>query len=98
MGVILYMNLPFILLNASNPGLWQSLVNFLSTILEGLSKFTHNHGVAVILFTLIMRSVILPLDLKSRKANRQLNNIQPELKKIKEKYKNDPEKINKKTL
>lgn len=92
------MNLPFIVLNAANPGLWQSLVNFLSSILEGINNFTHNYGLSVILFTLIMRAAILPLDLKSRKANQKMADLQPQIKQINEKYKNDPDKKNKKMM
>jgi len=103
------MNLPIILLNAAQEaqrtGLWASFVNFLSSILQGLNKITGaipepfgGYGLAIVLFTILMRLVLLPLDIKARKANYKIQQIQPELSEIQKKYKNNPEKLNKKTM
>jgi YidC/Oxa1 family membrane protein insertase len=105
------MNLPIILMNAAqetqNTNLWGHFVNFLSSILQGLYNATEmlplpdrfkGYGLAIILFTLLMRLVLLPLDLKSRKANQKMQELQPLINEINQKYKNDPEKKNKKTM
>jgi len=103
------MNLPIILMNAAQEaqktGLWAAFVNFLSSILESLNKITGSipepfggYGLAIVLFTLLMRLVLLPLDLRSRKANYKIQEIQPQLSELQKKYKNDPEKLNKKTM
>lgn len=103
------MNFPIILMNAAEqaqkPGIWGTFVNFLSSILEGLNSLTGlipepfgGYGLAIILFTIIMRLALLPLDLKSRKANQKMQEIQPLINEINQKYKNDPEKKNKKTM
>lgn len=103
------MNLPIILLNAAQqaqkPGVWGTFVNFLSSILEGINSLTGmipepfgGYGLAIILFTIIMRLALLPLDLKSKKANQKIQEIQPLIEEINKKYKNDPEKKNKKTM
>jgi len=90
---------------AQRTGLWASFVNFLGSILESLNKLTGSipapfggYGLAIILFTLLMRLVLMPLDIKSRKANYKIQEIQPELSELQKKYKNDPEKLNKKTM
>lgn len=90
-----------ILMAAASPektGFWRSFVNFLSSIIEFLYKVIPNYGVAIILFTLITRFALLPLDLKSKKSTKKMNEVQPELDKISKKYKDDPEKLNKKTM
>jgi YidC/Oxa1 family membrane protein insertase len=103
------MNFPIILMNAAQQaqktGIWGTFVNFLSSILEGLNSLTGmipepfgGYGLAIILFTIIMRLALLPLDLKSRKANQKMQEIQPLINEINQKYKNDPEKKNKKTM
>lgn len=51
----------------------------------------HNVGIAVILLTLLVRFAIYPLTLKSIKAQRAMKNIEPKLKEIKEKYKDNRE-------
>src|SRR5690554_1830596 len=101
------MNLPMILMNVAQEtqktGLWASFVNFLSSILEGINKITGQipepfggYGLAIILFTILMRFVLLPLDIKSKKANQKMQEIQPLINEINQKYKNDPDKLNKK--
>ncbi len=103
------MNLPIILMNAAQgaqrTGLWASFVNFLSSILQSLNKITGaipepfgGYGLAIVLFTILMRLILLPLDIRARKANYKIQQIQPELQEIQKKYKNNPEKMNKKTM
>lgn len=50
-------------------------------------------GISIIVFTLIVRSLMLPLAFKQQKSMKEMQVIQPELKKIQDKYKNkkDPE-------
>lgn len=84
--------------NVASPGLWGSFVGFLGDILRGINAVTGNYGISIIIFTIIMRGILLPLDLKSRKSMRQMAEIQPLQKQINEKYKNDPEKKNKKMM
>lgn len=49
-------------------------------------------GVAIILVTIIVRLILVPLYQKSIKSQREISLIQPELKEIREKYKDDKEK------
>lgn len=84
--------------NVASPGIWGSFVGFLSDILRGINTATGNYGLSIIIFTILMRGLLLPLDLKSRKSMRQVAEIQPKLKEINEKYKNDADKRNKKTM
>lgn len=49
-------------------------------------------GIAIIVFTIIARICLLPLSLKQSKTTAKMGVIQPELKKLQEKYKNDPQR------
>jgi len=51
-----------------------------------------SYGITIILFTLVMRILLLPLSLKQTKSTVKMSAIQPEVKKIQEKYKKDPQK------
>ncbi len=53
-----------------------------------------NYGAALILFTVIVRLILLPLAVKQQKSMMETQKIQPELAKIREKYKNDKQKLN----
>ena len=54
----------------------------------------HNFGLTIIFFTVIIKLALLPLTLKSQRSSQAMNALQPEVKKIQEKYKNDKEKQN----
>ncbi|MDW8802775.1 membrane protein insertase YidC [Clostridium sp. A1-XYC3] len=51
-----------------------------------------SYGIAIILMTLIIRLILLPLNIKQMKSSLVMNELQPETKKIQDKYKNDPQK------
>lgn len=50
-------------------------------------------GVAIILITLIIRVILYPFSKKAIKSQKELQSIQPEIESIKEKYKDDKEKM-----
>jgi YidC/Oxa1 family membrane protein insertase len=101
MGVVNVMNNliagVFVIAEAANPGLWGSFVNFLANVLQLINNITNNYGLSVMLFTILMRLVLLPLDLKAKASTKKINELQPLLKEINEKYKYDPDKRNRKT-
>ncbi|OBR92217.1 MULTISPECIES: membrane protein insertase YidC [Clostridium] len=51
-----------------------------------------SYGIAIILMTIIIRIIILPLGIKQARSSLIMNEIQPEVKKLQEKYKKDPQK------
>ncbi len=65
------------------------LINFFSNSLLYLNGVFGSAGWALIVFTIIIRALILPLTLPSIKSSQKIKKLQPELDKIKEKYKND---------
>ena len=70
-------------------------------ILRGLQFFYEyfpNYGVAIIFLTLIIRLITFPLQFKSFKSMKKMQVIQPELQKLKEKYKDDPQRMQKETV
>ena len=53
----------------------------------------HDLGLAIILLTLIVRLLLYPLSKKAIESKKGLQEVQPEIERIKEKYKNDKEKM-----
>lgn len=51
-----------------------------------------SYGFAIILMTLIIRLILLPLNIKQTKSSIAMSELQPETKKIQDKYKNDPQR------
>ncbi len=66
--------------------------HFLRFIYEVLSF--KNYGIAIILLTVIIRTLLLPLYIKQYRSTSKMGEIQPKMKKLQEKYKNDNEKLN----
>jgi YidC/Oxa1 family membrane protein insertase len=61
-------------------------------------KFCRNYGIAILLLTLLIRALFHPLTKKSLKAMRERQRIQPQIAKIKEKYKDDRQRMNKEVM
>lgn len=53
-----------------------------------------SYGLAIILLTLAVRVLLLPLSIKSTRSMREMQVIQPEVKRLQKKYKNDRQKMN----
>ncbi|HPF87116.1 MAG TPA: YidC/Oxa1 family membrane protein insertase [Candidatus Limiplasma sp.] len=70
---------------------------FLFNILDGINSFIGNYGWSIVVFTIIIKLILLPLDLKSRKSMRRMSDLQPQISKLQKKYANDKEKLNQKT-
>ena len=70
-------------------------------ILRGLQffyKYIPNYGVSIILLTLIIRLITFPLQYKSFKSMKKMQKVQPELAKLKEKFKDDPQRMQRETM
>jgi len=70
------------------------LVHPMRLLLEWLLLVTGNYGVAIILLTLAVRLVILPLTIYQTKSMKKMQEVQPLIKQLQEKYKDQPEKVN----
>lgn len=66
--------------------------------LQFVYKFIPNYGIAIILVTILIRLITFPLQYKSFKSMKKMQGIQPELAKIKEKFKDEPQKMQKETM
>ncbi len=75
-------------------GFFGWLARPLLLFLNGLYKVCHNWGLAIILLTVVIRLLLLPINMKSYKSMKIMQKIQPQIKEIKEKHKDDPKKAN----
>ena len=65
----------------------------LGFIINMIYRLVQNYGVAIIIFTIIVKLILLPLNIKSQKAMRKQQKIQPILAELQKKYANDKEKL-----
>lgn len=74
---------------------------FAELILRGLQffyKLVPNYGIAIILLTFLVRLITFPLQYKSFVSMKKMQIIQPELTKIREKFKDDPMRLQKESM
>ena len=69
---------------------------FLKSILDGICSFTGSYGWSVVLFTVLIRLCLLPLDYKSRKGMRKMSELAPKQAELQKKYGHDQEKLSRK--
>lgn len=79
------------------------MTQWLMNLFNWMNDFiTGNFGLTIVLFTLLLRLVCLPLDIYSRKGQRDYSKkmklIQPEMERITKAYKNNQEQLSRKTL
>ena len=67
-------------------------------ILQALYGLVHDYGFAIILLTVAIRVILLPLTIKQTKSMYELQRIQPKIKELQDKHKNDKEKLQEETL
>ncbi|SHK57680.1 YidC/Oxa1 family membrane protein insertase [Clostridium cavendishii DSM 21758] len=60
----------------------------------GVTDVGLGYVLSIFLLTLMVRLVLLPLNVKQLKSQAKMNEIQPEVKKLQNKYKSDPQKAN----
>jgi len=61
-------------------------------LLNFLYQFTNNYGLALIIFAIIVRLVLLPITAKSKKSMMKMSRLQPKIQEIQKKYANDQQK------
>ena len=72
----------------------QPLIDFFEAILVFFHDLGLGWGMAIIALTLLVRILLLPLTLKQFKSMQSMAQLQPEIKKLQSKYKNDKERLN----
>ncbi len=85
-----------------NNGWYERMFRFMSIpiipILEFLYKIIPNYGIVIILFSILVKIVVFPLTKKSYVSMREMQKINPLMAELKEKYKGDPQRLNKETM
>lgn len=78
------------------------MFNFIANIFGYLLNFIYNlfnnYGLAIIIFSILVKLILLPLTIKQQKTMEKTTKLQEEMKSLQFKYKNDPDKLNKEMM
>ncbi|MBQ7410131.1 MAG: YidC/Oxa1 family membrane protein insertase [Clostridia bacterium] len=69
--------------------MFKFFANILGYVLNFIYGFVGNYGIAIIIFTILVKGIMLPISIKQQKTMKKSAKIQEEAKKIQEKYSND---------
>ncbi len=83
---------------ALNFGMFTVLAKPCVWLMNRLYSVIPNYGIAIIILTILIKGVLWPLGSKSYKSMSEMKKIQPLMKEIREKYKNDKKKMNEEVM
>ena len=66
--------------------------------LKRMHDYIPNYGVVLIVFSILVKVLVFPLTKKSYQSTSAMQEIQPEVNKLRDKYKNNPQKLNQATM
>ena len=70
----------------------------LLALLNTFSKWLGNYALAIILLTIVVKALLFPLQNKANKSMRRMSALTPHMTALREKYKDDPSRLNKETI
>ena len=73
-----------------------ALNNFLLMLMRAIHSVINNYALTIIVFTILIKLIVMPLNLKSRRSTMRMSTLQPKMKELQDKYKDDQEKLNQK--
>ncbi len=78
--------------------MWQALVELIRNGIVFFGDLTGNYGVGIIILTVLVRLALVPLTVSQSRSTAKMQKVNPEIEKIKKKYKDDPTKQNEETM
>ena len=74
------------------------IANLFGYVLNIFYNIFNNYGLAIIVFSIILRILLIPITIKQQKSMKKSAQLQEEMKQIQVKYKNNPEMLNQETI
>lgn len=79
--------------------MFSAIANLFGYVLNWLYNIVgQNYGIAIILFTILIRIILIPITIKQQESMKKSTKIQGKMKEIQFKYKNNPEQMNKEVM
>ena len=75
-----------------------AIANLFGYVLNFLYNLVNNYGLAIILFSILLKLVMLPMSIRQQKSMKKSAKVQKEMNKLQVKYKNNPEKLNQEVM
>jgi YidC/Oxa1 family membrane protein insertase len=81
-----------------NIPIWNQYVDFLVNVLNSLATLFSSAGIGIIAFTIIVKTLMLPLTVKALRSSKAMQELQPKIKELQKKHGNDRQRISQETM
>ena len=81
-----------------NFGMWKLISQFLLNFMNLLHSWIGNYGFSIVLLTACVKGVLWPLQNKANRSMRKMSALAPKMQELKEKYKDDPTRMNQEVM
>ena len=78
--------------------MFKFFANIFGYVLNFIYGVVNNYGLAIIIFTILLKLIMLPISIKQQKTMKKSAKVQLKVKEIQDKYKNDPMKMNQEVM
>lgn len=75
-----------------------TIASWFGYVLNFLYNYIQNYGLAIIVFTILLKIVLLPFTIKQQKSMKKTAKVQEEMNKLQVKYRNDPQMLNQEVM
>jgi YidC/Oxa1 family membrane protein insertase len=97
-GLLAGVHLHLVLVGIPSPPGWQAYVELVENILNFLANTFHSAGLAVIVFTIGVKTLLLPLTITSIRSSKAMQELQPKIKELQKKYGKDRARLSQETM
>jgi YidC/Oxa1 family membrane protein insertase len=73
---------------------WNQYVKLIEWVLNSLASNLHSGGLAIVAFTIIVKTLLLPLTVKSTRSAKAMQDLQPQIKELQKKHGKDRQRLN----
>jgi YidC/Oxa1 family membrane protein insertase len=81
-----------------NIPIWNQYVDFLVYVLDSLTTLFSSAGLGIIAFTIIVKTLMLPLTVKALQSSKAMQELQPKIKELQKKHGNDRQRLSQETM
>jgi YidC/Oxa1 family membrane protein insertase len=81
-----------------NFGMWKLVSQFLLNLMNWIHRWVGNYAVAILLLTALVKGILWPLQNRANKSMRRMSALSPKMQELREKYKDDPTRMNQEVM
>ncbi len=81
-----------------NFGMWKLVSQSLLNLMNWIHSWVGNYAVAILLLTALVKGVLWPLQNRANKSMRRMSALAPKMQELREKYKDDPTRMNQEVM